>query len=68
MIILGHLDHNKKFRLNSVCNGKSLKDLKQRSDMIQGSFWLLLLVGYTREGKYGSGKTMRGYCRNPGKR
>lgn len=31
---IGLLDHNKKFRFNSKCNGKPLKDLTQRSDML----------------------------------
>lgn len=31
-----------KFRLNSKCDGKLLKDSKQRSSMLQSSFWLLL--------------------------
>lgn len=47
-IIHGLLGHSKKFRRNSKCNGKSVKDLKQRSDVIQSSFWLLLLGEYTR--------------------
>lgn len=69
-IIHGLLGHSKKFRLNSKCNGKSVKDLKQRSDVIQSSFWLLLFGEYTRGvGRAdSSGETMWGCCRNPGRR